>query len=306
MLLVTLAMAVAQRFIKGVHDKSECGKNLQGYAAMNASLKYADPHNLSNYVCESQPYQTNHTRKRSMMGQDTIVFLLTKLMGTILSPSMYILLLSKETPIFGGLETIITGLSSMHNSVFIVEITNDHYRLTLFCNGMSSSSCAYNDRDLLNIVHNLSSLRKTVLISYPTVHQWVTTINDIRPSIWCTPARPDEVWISTLGSTSYSHFAFPWSSNTRCRGYTIGTGNVQQGELEHRLQYEGRFNFYDGMISSVPVDGTCTDCLAMRHAADRITGLTQCEKKRPSPEHRLSTPSIKALEVLQQMIDAGN
>jgi hypothetical protein len=296
MLLNTLAMAVATRFSKGVHNKEDCGSNTQGYAAISAATKYTDLHNLDNYFCESAPYNISHKRKRSIAGQDTIVFLLIKLMESAISPTTYILLLSKETPIFGGLDTIVSALSSAGNCILFIESINDSYHLTLFFNKSSSSICIYDHNTLLEFVHNLSSLRGTALLTYPDVTEWVNTINQINPTIWCTPTRKDEVWVSCDGSDSYTHFVFPWSGAIRCRGYTIGQGKIKLGTMRERLRYEGRFNFYNGMISSVPIGSSCTDCMAMQNAANSISKIALCNDSPPT--HRLSVASIKALDEL--------
>lgn len=76
MLLVSLLMATAQRFLSGIHDRKECGLNKRGFAALRSVSQSVDLHNIDNYPCGASESSMSHSKKRAVSSQDTVAYLM--------------------------------------------------------------------------------------------------------------------------------------------------------------------------------------------------------------------------------------
>lgn len=290
-----------QRFLSGVHNKEDCGKNKIGYAAIGAAEKYADLHNTNNYFCGGGPAIVKHPRKRSVSSQDTIIYLIFRLIELFPSSSMYILLFSKETQAFNTLGSMISGISSKQKSISLIMPLNKGYSVTFYGNESESECFLESYSELRYFTKRVLSARQSIVLAYPLVSpecsQIINSMDGIR---WCVPASISNIYIPLLEDESYSHFVFPWSKAGCCRGYTIGKGKLREGRKIDRQMYESKVNFYNDMISSVPIESSCSDCIAMERIGKLMQDMLPGQSvARPRPK---SMPMIVALDNFNNML----
>lgn len=302
MLLCSQAMAMIQRFLNGVHNRKDCGNNKTGYAAISAAQQYADLHNVDNYFLGSGPPSVRHLRKRSVSSQDTVTYLIFRLIELFPLSSMYILLFSKEIPPYTTFGSMISGISSKDRAFILVSAMDDGYLITLYCFGCESECFIESHIELIDFLKTIVSVRQSTLLVYPTLtFDWIRLINSIDGLIWSVPASVSDIRISIHGTGSYSHFVFPWSKSGCCRGYTVGKGRIREGRKMDRQIYESKVNFYNDMISSVPIGQSCPDCMAMERIG-RLMQITlpgqKIQKERPK-----SMPSIRALQEFTDLLN---
>jgi hypothetical protein len=298
-------METVDRFLHGVHSKGECGRNVDGYAAISAASQYADLHNLDNYSCSAGVSKRTHSRKRSVTSQDTMVYIVSKLMEFSPSFCTYLLLFSRETPLFGVLDAILSDMASKGHMIITVETLSRSFILSLRHKATKLSVCISTFEEIHDLLKNLIGTTGVIAMIYPiAVREWIDLLNSLKPSIWCLLASKFRAFVSEEGPRAHTQFIFPWSKPGTPIGYTIGTGTIREGSNRERFKFEGKANFYDSMISSVPLESSCADCVAMKHIAQTLSltfGVSRQQSKRT-----LSEGSIVALKELSDLIKAMN
>jgi hypothetical protein len=294
-------MAAAQRFLGGVHPRSECGSNKSSYAAVGAASHFSDLHSIDSYPCNASTQSAKHIRKRSVSSNDTMSYLCIKLSQTNIDPQLYILLSFGNHASFGAVNAFISGISSQGKYVITLSESNGLFDLSLHhlrkCSSHSTSSLS----EILSILSIVSPMRNTTIITSPIVSDnWISVINSVNPTVWCVPASPRDIWVSVAGRQYYSHFILPWSKFPTYVGYTIGHGSIQKGGPNEKLRYEARATFYNNMISCAPLDGSCVDCIAMRQVGEILSTLSPTQH--PRAPRQLSESSIEALEEIRKSI----
>lgn len=305
MLQTPPAMETVDRFSHGVHYKGECGRNVEGYAAISAACQYADLHNLDNYSCSSAPSKKTHSRKRSVTSQDTMVYIVSKLIEFSPSFCTYLLLFSRETPVFGVLDAILSDMASKGHMIITVETLSNSFILSLRHKATKLSVCINTFGEIHDLLRNLVCNTRVIAMIYPiAVREWIDLVNSLNPSIWCLLASKFRVFASEEGQQMHTHFIFPWSKAGIPTGYTVGTGMIVEGSKRERFKFERKSNFYDSMISSVPLESSCADCVAMKHIAETLSSIFGISRERP--KRNLSEGSIIALKELNDLIKTMN
>lgn len=222
---------------------------------------------------------------------------------TAISPQYctYLLLFSRETPLFGAFGTMIEHISSTGSIVLCVEPSKRSFTLTMLYHRNITSCIVDSVEQLHSMIQNLGKPNRLIAMVYPIVlREWISIINIINPMLWCLPASKFKTYISFDGEEFYTHFIFPWSKSGSPSGFTMGHGKLREGKQREQEKFEARANFYDSMVSSTPLDSSCTDCVAMRQVADTISHVFNV--KRPSKKRNLSEGSIVALKELEDRI----
>ncbi len=297
------------RFKRGVHKNGECGKNISGYAAISAAVSTSNVHQLS---LGSSPYSvvsTHKEKKRSFLGTDILAFLFLRFIYINKVNDIYVLLLSSETFKSTTIDSMISTISKSTGTVIIV---NQDDKSKFIVKSISSSAdnpllksesiCEFHDCvGLVRFFKDISSYVDLKAMVYPKVTDVYTKVISVNSNIqWCAMSSSKTVYVSKSNGSKYIHNAFPWSSSPRYSGYTIGCGGIREGNTFDMRRYMGSFNYYEKMISSVPLGSSCVDCHALSTAGKMLDLL---HNKRPgSSSHRLSSSSIEALDELNKKL----
>jgi len=294
--------SVISRFNKGVHDREGCGKNINGYSAISAVHKSTDIHNLDSYKLYSSPSSSSHSRKKSFLSSETLIYMFTKLVLMDDNVRMYIILFSKETPICITLRNIMAAVLKSGSIIITILDKGMEFDMCIYAHDVVAKHAYYTSGSLFKLMTSFHFMRITV-IGFPIFNRvFMELTNTIDPDIWCGVADDKLVYVSENGSDNYSHLVFPWSQKPLRIGFTVGTGGLRvctESELNH---YRGTFNFYENMISSVPINGACTDCNDLRNMAYNICKLCG-DNSNPIPNRLLKRNSLQALGALNELID---
>ncbi len=302
----TKTMATIKRFRQGVHLPGSCGTNRYGYAAVLAASEHGDLHQLNNHMFHERPLTTPPGHKRGFLGSDTITYIFAKLLVSSTGPSTYIVLLSKPVNLTEVLTNMIDKATSQHSLFLWITCIDSSFHICLLFDKCKSTLVIGSQDRLIDFISSIKFSRRVSVICYPDITDvYLQLVNNIQPDLWCIPACKYYTYVSCLGPDSYANYVYPWSKSPTSRGFTAGTGPVRGSyKLEH-MQYLSTFNFYESMISSVPIHGSCSDCYAMRVLADSIEQYIH-----PTPtkthKHTLSSSSVDALQELQDMIQRSS
>lgn len=295
-------MDTVSRFKQGVHRKGDCGKNTNGFAAINSASRNGDLHQLGNIQISSSIMSSSESKKRTFACSDILAYLLMKNISSRGFTNTYMLLLSSGTFISSTVENIVSCISKMHNTVMIVQMIDNEFFISMDSMDVHIRHMSSSDNELVNLFISMSDLRQASVIVYPKMlSSYERIISECQIRSWCTPLSRKEVYVSKHGSGMHTHNVFPWSRFPSYSGFTIGNGFMQRGSLKDRQKYIGSFNFYESMISSVPLHDSCTDCIALQTVAQMISILIELPDDRRNS--RLSISSIEALKELEDRID---
>jgi len=299
MLLLTLNMDTVSRFRDGVHKDGDCRRNKKGFAAIGSASKNVDLHKLSDNIISSSLMSSSQDKKKTFVCSDILAYLLMKnIMHRGLS-NAYILLLSSGSVLSSTVEKMLSSLSDIHNIIIVVQKINTEFLVTMTSMDVHSVYVTDSDDELVRFFLSLNDLNEASAVIYPKILEpYEKIVSKCQILNWCTPLSRKDVYISKYGFGHYFHNAFPWSRFPSYSGFTIGNGPMRQGSIRDRQRYIGSFNFYESMISSVPLDGSCTDCTALQTIGRMISILIKNPEDRR--ESRLSTSSIEALKELDE------
>jgi len=289
-----------EHFKKGVHKEGDCGNNRSGYAAIASSIIHCDPHSLDigDSLTSFVPQESTQ-KKKSFSQCDTLVYMFLKCILRQRSSGIYVLFLSSF--ISSTLDRMISSVSNTLNAVLTVQQTGDEYLVTMSFRGNTSSCLCSTPEDLIYLCKCLSKMDNTIALVYPDVCDvYIEALSEIQPSIWCLSASRSKVYVSRFKHHKYSHYVFPWSRSPTCHGFTIGEGQPRTGSVGDCRSYISSFSFYEKMVSSVPMQGSCVDCYALTMMVDMLSALIN--KTRQKHSHTLSSSSIEILEDLKKMM----
>lgn len=302
MLQISPEMEIVTRFRKGPHLPSECGKNTQGYAAIQAATKNTDLYNVDGYPFSSSAHAKTRSKKRTMTSQDIFEYTMLKLLGLLKEPYTCVFFLNRHTYIPNSIIEIVEAVTKDLNIILIAENRTDCTILSMYHKKFKLVSEVISQTELSNMLCCMSYKNDISVLVYPLAReQDVQLIDSMKASLWCFPISKHNTVVSSDGRGSYSHFVFPWSKVSMCTGYSIGEGAPRVGSNSNNLEYESKCNFYDRMVSSVPIEKSCTDCAEMSSVAREISNILKIEDA-PKRSRPLSQNSITALEELKEAI----
>jgi len=294
-------MDTISRFKEGVHKKGDCGRNKNGFAAISSASRSVDLHQLGDTTISSSLISSSEDKKKTFACSDILAYLLMKNIIRYGFTSAYILLLSSGSFISSTVEKILSSVTDMHNMVIIVQMIDSEFFITMNSMNVQSVHVSSSDDELVSFFLSIRDLKDASVIIYPRVLKpYEQIVSKCQIYNWCTPLSRQNVYVSKYKTGTYTHNVFPWSRFPSYSGFTIGNGCMQQGSIKDRQKYIGSFNFYETMISSVPLKNTCTDCIALKTMAKMISILIG----NPESSHktRLSISSIEALKELEERL----
>lgn len=271
---------------------------------MEAATGKTDLYNVDGYPFCSSACPRSHSRKRPVSSQDIFVYIMLKFLGLHKEPYTCAFMLNREMYIPKSVIKVIERATETCNIILVVEDKVGHMVLSMYYKKFKLVSELRSEHELLNILSNLSRSSQLSTLIYPLARDIdVRFVNLVNPSLWCFPISKHSTVVSSGGKDSCSHFVFPWSKVGMCTGYSMGSKQARVGSNSDNLEYESKCNFYDNMVSCVPVRGSCTDCIEMDNTARKLLEILQI-KDTPKRKRPLSQESITALEELKAAIEA--
>lgn len=296
-------MDTVSRFKEGVHSKQNCGRNRNGYAAITSASQCTDLHKLGKSMMSSSLTASSDDKKKSFACSDTLAYILLKSIYYKGLNTTYILLLSSGPFISTTVTKMLLSIVEMHNLVAIVQKIDREFSVTVMCKGIKLLHTLDSEQSLLSFFLSIKDFEDSSVIIYPKVNDiYREIVVQCKISSWCTPLSRSEVYVSKHDTGEYFHNVFPWSKYPSYSGFTLGNGSMQLGSTADRQRYIGAFNFYESMISSIPLQSSCTDCNALKNMGIMISMLIYDNHK--VHKHTVSSSSIEALEEIKRKIHA--
>lgn len=291
-----------KRFESGVHDRGECGQNKSGYAAIDAAIGHADVHRLNSCIISSSSRPLMHSRKRSFLSSEGLVYIFMKLTKMMPSICTYVLLLTREMPVSQTFKSIIEGCASRGNIVISVIELSGVFTIDLYFMEVHLFHQVDSYDSLKSFIIQSGLGNKIIVVGYPALPQeYIDIANSIDTMVWCAPASRHLTYSCEDEISSVEHFVYPWSKSPLCSGFTLGKGKVKYSSDIDRQKYIGLYNTYETMISSVPYGLSCTDCVELQSTAASIKDLIEPMEKSDYRRH-LKRSSVDALEELKARI----
>jgi hypothetical protein len=291
-----------KRFESGVHDKGECGLNKSGYAAIDSAVDYTDVHRLNSCMISSSSRPLMHSRKRSFLSSEGLVYIFMKLMKIMPGICTYVLLLTRDMPVSQTFKSIIEASAAKGNIIISVIELGGKFSIDLYFMHIHLSHQLDSFVSLKSFIVQSGWGSKIVVIGYPALpDQYMEIANSIDTVAWCAPASRHLTYSSQDQSMPVEHFVYPWSKSPLCSGFTLGKGKIKYSPEIDRHKYVGLYNTYEMMISSVPYGDSCIDCVELQSTASNIKCLTESDNK-PERPRNLKRSSMDALEELKLKI----
>lgn len=292
-----------KRFESGVHDKGECGLNKSGYAAIDSAVEYTDVHRLNSCIISSSSRPLMHSRKRSFLSSEGLVYIFMKLTKIMPGICTYVLLLTREMPVSQTLKSIIKASASKGNLIISVIEVGGTFVIDLYFMDIHLPHQADSFVSLKSFIVQSAWGNKIVVIGYPALpDKYIEIANSIDTVAWCAPASRHLTYSCQDPSITVEHFVYPWSKSPLCSGFTLGKGKIKYSPDIDRHKYVGLYNTYEMMISSVPYGKSCIDCVELQSTASNIKSLIECNNKH-DPQRHLKRSSMDALEELKAKIN---
>lgn len=292
-----------RKFSKGVHSPENCGKNRFGYAALEASLEYTDPHILQDKSFMASAPSDSVPKKITFMSIESFAYMFLRMISLSPNSNVYILLLSRGMIIRGIIKSIVDAMTSTGIMVIIVGSIENRFDVAVrysdwTCKHKFDSTGSFHD------FFSKSDLGSDIsFVAYPVLTaDYIRLMESMSNSSWCIPAYCNELYVCDGKTDFCSHNAYPWSSKHFYSGFTIGKGQIRIATSKEQQRYIAAYNLYHSMISSVPIGRSCIDCISIGYAAKMLSVLIGEPIDVPI-KHRLSNPSIEALEELNKRID---
>jgi hypothetical protein len=292
-----------KRFESGVHDKGECGLNKSGYAAINSAIEYVDVHRLNSCMISSSSRPLMHSRKKSFLSSEGLVYIFMKLMKVMSGICTYVMLLTRDMPVSQTFKSMIEASALEGNIIISIIELGGKFAIDLYFMNIHLSHQLDSFVSLKSFIVQSGWGNKIVVIGYPALpDEYIDLANSIDTSVWCAPASRHLTYSSEDSSMAVEHYVYPWSRSPLCSGFTLGKGKVRYSPESERHEYVGLYNTYEMMISSVPYGLSCIDCVELQSTASNIKSLINSNPKADWKRH-LKRSSIDALEELKSRIN---
>jgi hypothetical protein len=288
------------RFERGIHAKDDCGKNKHGYAATSVLFRSADVHRLGRVFTSSSKLAPLHTKKKAFGYSDILVYIFMKVLFYKGTDNTYILFLSSGSFLSSTIKNIISSLSQASTIVIVVQQMGSGFDVTVNFSKTQSSCVCVDGPQLLEFFTSVCDTQNTFAIIHPVVNPvYKELVSQCGIRQWCVPSSRSEIYVSKSSDGSHFHNVFPWSKRPCYSGFTIGIGPMELGSAVERNKYIGSFNSYEALMSCVPIEDSCTDCVALKRIAKFVrilTGETVVKHR-----HKISESSVEALEAIKEM-----
>ena len=286
-------MSTLERILAGVHSRGACGTNTAGYAAIGAANM--DPHIMTNYPMVAPVSRGVSTPKVRYSSHESLLYLLGRLVESSLRFNVFVLLLSYPMSMCSSLHTFMDSFGS--RPPLFIKIHEDvmRYSIEMFHGTLHSSGSLEMNEKNSELLASMCRDDLNAVVFFPDVSMRLYDLcKSIRPRVWCAPATRRCLWRPLDSGSKFCDMVLPWSYSGNLKCYTIGAGYMRTSTQDEIIQFLGRTNFYNSMISNAPVDGSCVDCRATRRIGMMLVPAYDKRKERSW------IPGVKSLRVLEE------